>query len=121
MDNRNLYGFEGCEVKQILTVQKEVNETKCTVYIKGVLDYSTIDIFGREVNDIESNIKIIIINFSELEFIDSTGLGNIINLIHEQQEKGFELILEDINEEIDELFNTVGVYYIMDSLKKAGE
>jgi anti-anti-sigma factor len=56
--------------------------------------------------------------FNELEFIDSTGMGAIINTIYLSQEKSFQLKLEGINEVIYEVFETVGLFQILEVIQK---
>lgn len=69
-----------------LTVQKEIQDQSLTLYIKGVLDISTAHVFHAHFNEI-GNFQVLTIDFSYLEFIDSSGIGEIIDLIYLSQEK----------------------------------
>ncbi|WP_102345145.1 STAS domain-containing protein [Bacillus sp. Marseille-P3661] len=105
----------------IVKITKELDKGVCTLFISGVLDYSTMETFISEVQSIEDGIKKVIVNFSKLEFIDSTGIGAIINLVHEANAKQFGVELDGITPEIEMLFETIGVFQIMESIQKVGE
>jgi anti-anti-sigma factor len=102
-----------------LTVHKEVQEQTTTFILKGMLDISTSKVIEPYLNDI-GDIKVLILDFSELEFIDSTGIGSIIDAIYLSQEKNFTLKLKGIDEAIHEVFETVGLYQILDKIHEVG-
>ncbi len=100
-----------------LTVQVEVQEETTFLRLRGILDISTNTILEPYLNEI-GNCKQFILDFNELEFIDSTGIGSIINMIYLSQEKDFILQLQGINHEIDDIFETIGVYEILETVRK---
>ncbi|MDQ0352526.1 anti-sigma B factor antagonist/stage II sporulation protein AA (anti-sigma F factor antagonist) [Alkalibacillus filiformis] len=108
-------------MNDLIRVEKQLQGEICTLYVNGVLDYSTMDPFDKEIRSIDCNIRQVVVNFENLSFIDSTGLGSIVNLVHEASDKQFNVFLEGINEEINDLFETVGVYKIIESLQEVGE
>ena len=84
--------------------------------IYGVLDISTtqvIDSFLEELDEVET----LVFDFTNLEFIDSTGIGSIMNAIYLSQEKHFKLKLQGINDLTNELFETVGLYQILETVQ----
>lgn len=98
-----------------LTIKKEVEATTVTLYLKGILDITTanvIDPFLDEVNEIDT----LIIDFSNLEFIDSTGIGSIMNAIFLSQEKDFTLKLQGEDELTKQVLETVGLYEILNAM-----
>lgn len=101
-----------------VTIIKEVTENIYTLRVSGVLDYSTMSPFDKEINSIESGTEKVIIDVEELEFIDSTGIGSIINLVHAAVEHNFDVEFAGMSDEIKELFETIGVFKIMESLLK---
>lgn len=103
-----------------LLVRKSVNGNECTLKVSGFLDYSSMDPFIKGIRSIEEGIEKVIVNFGELEFIDSTGIGAIINLAHEANDRHFEVELVGMNPEVRDLFETIGVFDIMSSLQKEG-
>ena len=70
----------------------------------------------------ESGTKNIIMDFSQVSFIDSSGTLELIKCDHELNKLGGLLILININENIKEIFNYIGLsrlVIIRDSLEKA--
>ncbi|MFX3673193.1 MAG: STAS domain-containing protein [Paenisporosarcina sp.] len=101
-------------------VFKVEEESVCTLHVSGVLDYATMGTFIEEVHSIKVGTSKVIINFEGLEFIDSTGIGAIINLVHEANEKRFKVELEGISEENEVLFSMIGVFEIIEALQMEG-
>jgi anti-anti-sigma factor len=89
-----------------------------TVYkFKGILDISTANVLDPLLED-TGGINILIFDFSELDFIDSTGIGSVINAIYLSQEKNLHLKFEGMNELTHQIFETVGVYRILDAIQR---
>lgn len=106
--------------EDLMVRKSKENRDECTLKVSGYLDYSSMEPFINGVRSIEEGTKKVTINFSELEFIDSTGIGAIINLAHKANEKQFEVELVGMNPEVREVFDTIGVFEIMASLQKEG-
>ncbi|WP_231514949.1 STAS domain-containing protein [Oceanobacillus salinisoli] len=105
----------------MIKLSKKVEGNLCTIYVNGILDYATMEPFNKEIQAIEEGTKKVIINFAELEFIDSTGVGSIINLVHEANTKHFEVELDGVSDFIHEILETIGVFQIMETLQKEGQ
>lgn len=101
-----------------VTIRKSITDDVCTIGIAGVLDYSTIDLCEDQILDMPDEAKRIIIDFAELEFTDSTGIGAIINLIYLAKEKNIDIEFLSLNEEIADVFETVGVFRIIAAFKE---
>ncbi|MCL7746714.1 STAS domain-containing protein [Halalkalibacter alkaliphilus] len=101
-----------------LQVKKEKNEDTITLKISGVLDISTNNIIDPYLEEITDEINLLIFDFSGLEFIDSTGIGSIINAIHLSQEKQFKLQFEGVNELTHQVFEMVGLYQILEAIQE---
>ncbi|MBT2663864.1 STAS domain-containing protein [Bacillus sp. ISL-45] len=100
-----------------LTINREIHETTIILKFKGILDISTANVMDPYLDEIQK-INTLVLDFSELEFIDSTGIGSIINSIYLSQEKNFYLELKGINELTHQVFETIGVYHILNSIQK---
>lgn len=99
-----------------LQITKEVKESTTTLHLHGILDISTtgsIDSFLEELDAVD----FLVIDFSGLDFIDSTGIGSIMNAIYLSQEKDFTLRLQGVNELTHQVFEMVGLYRILDALQ----
>ena len=91
--------------------------------IKGEIDNSVTKNF-REVIDtniIKNNIKYLIIDFEEVKFVDSSGIGFIIgryNLM--KREKGF-IVLSNINYYCEKIFKISGILRLINSYNSVDE
>jgi anti-anti-sigma factor len=94
------------------SVEIKKEQAQITLYVEGVLDISTVPLFDSYLENLE-DINLLTIDFSRLKFIDSTGLGAIMNVIYLSQEKGFKLRLQGMDEQTDHIFQTVGLYEIL--------
>lgn len=76
-----------------------------TVFLSGDLDINTVDEFRKEVlekyDDKDSDI---FFDLSDLEYIDSTGLGAIIAVYKKVKEKGRNLTIVRAKKNIKKLF-----------------
>ncbi|MFC4557778.1 STAS domain-containing protein [Virgibacillus kekensis] len=108
-------------MEEMIKVEKVRNGSECVLFVNGVLDYATMDPFVEHIRAVEDGTTKVTINFKELEFIDSTGIGAIINLAHEANTRHFSVELEGVDEETHELFETIGVYQILSALEEEGE
>jgi anti-anti-sigma factor len=101
-----------------LEIAKEIKESTLLVKIIGLLDYSTMDDFQLEIPD--SIIKIVI-DFTNLDFIDSTGIGAILGIVYNAKEHDRNVEFIGLNQTIVDLFETIGVFRVMEALKRTGE
>ena len=91
--------------------------------IKGEIDNSVTKEF-REVIDtniLKNNLKYLIIDFEEVKFVDSSGIGFIIgryNLM--KKEKGF-IILSNINYYCEKIFKIRGILRLINSYSSLEE
>jgi anti-anti-sigma factor len=100
-----------------LTVkQEQVGMTKILT-INGILDITTTNIVSSFLDNIE-DIEVLIFDFSGLDFIDSTGIGSIINAIYLAKEKNFRLKLQGMNELTHTVFEAVGLYDVLIAIQE---
>lgn len=91
--------------------------------IKGEIDNSVTKNF-REVIDtniLKNNIKYLIIDFEDVKFVDSSGIGFIIgryNLM--KREKGF-IVLSNINYYCEKIFKISGILRLINSYSSLEE
>ncbi|WP_284036401.1 STAS domain-containing protein [Neobacillus sp. 114] len=102
-----------------LTIKHFIEDTTQHIKLRGLLDFSTVDAFNF-VEKIPEHIASIDVDFSELEFIDSTGIGAIISILHKANSLGAEVDFIGMSEETKELFETIGVFDIKESLLGEG-
>ena len=101
-----------------LKLEVEDYNSACILKIIGLLDYSTIDVNEIINEKIEEVLKFnkIIIDFSALEFIDSTGVGAILGLIYSAKNTGSSIEFRNMNSNVRELFETIGIFRVIESL-----
>nr|WP_106779502.1 STAS domain-containing protein [Lysinibacillus timonensis] len=99
----------------LLTVESIVEGTKQVFKIIGILDFATIDTFklNQKIADSVTDIEI---DFTELEFIDSTGIGAIISILHNAASLNIKVQFTGMSDEIIYLFETIGVFDVKNSL-----
>lgn len=71
----------------------------------GILDGTKANQFNQEINDmVAQNAKIILIDFQEVTFMDSSGLGSLVKSLKTVRAAGGELFVCSVNNEIKMLF-----------------
>ena len=75
------------------------------LYPKGELDvYNTKKFKEKSLKIYEKDKKDILFDFSELEYLYSTGLGSLIYILKEIEKDGNKIVIENINNSIMKLF-----------------
>lgn len=88
-----------------------------SIFLNGTLDISTVHKFDEMVNKIDG-INLLIIDFSNLEFIDSTGIGALLEFILKARNIGMQVEFQGLKEYINEIFETVGLIRILKAIQK---
>jgi stage II sporulation protein AA (anti-sigma F factor antagonist) len=101
-----------------LSIKKEIKESTLFVQIIGLMDYSTMDDFQLEI---PSSVTKVVIDFTDLDFIDSTGIGAILGIIYSTKESDRNVEFIGLNQTVIDLFETIGVFRVMEALKRTGE
>ena len=95
----------------ILNVQMFIRKDVLDVRLDGELDQSTVEELKERVVELieKYNIRYLVLNFRQLSFMDSSGIGFIIGRYNRlRQENGF-IILCDMNEAIERIVNLSGL------------
>lgn len=100
-----------------LKVKKEVQGSTTTFFIKGSLDISTASLLDPYLDELV-NVDVLIFDLSDLEFIDSSGIGTIMNAIYLSQEKNYKFKLRGIKELTHEVFEMIGLYEVLDAIEQ---
>ena len=71
----------------------------------GILDGTKATEFRQEISKIiKKNTKIILVDFQKVTFMDSSGLGSLVQALKTVRAAGSELFLCSINDQIKMLF-----------------
>lgn len=77
----------------------------CIMKISGNFTVEEVAAFRNEANKaIEEGVTNFILDFSECNFIDSTGLGVLVSIYKKCAEKGGNIKLKSMNEKVLQLF-----------------
>ena len=90
----------------MLDIKKNVEDDKVTLQLKGRLDTTTADNLQEIVNDLPE-VKTLIFDFKELDYISSAGLRILLQLKKQMMDKG-EMIVESCNSSVLEVFEITG-------------
>jgi anti-anti-sigma factor len=58
---------------------------------------------------IEGGVKKILINMKDVEYIDSSGIGTLINAVKLTRKKNVDIVLSNVSVEIKKIFNVVSL------------
>jgi anti-anti-sigma factor len=97
----------------LLSITKQVLEGELIISLKGVIDLTTVGQLAESVGqEIELN-NTISFDLSQVELIDSTGIGYILRAIlyYRSQNKSVQMI--NIPEMIEDTFEIMGVNQIL--------
>lgn len=99
----------------MLHVKRTYKDMELILAISGILDYSTVQEFNRQTESLQDADKVIL-DFSEMEFLDSTGIGVVLDLLHRTFENEIAFEITGLNEVAREVFDTVGVFKIVNAM-----
>jgi len=95
-------------------IKKEIDD-KVVIDVRGRIVYETEEEFRSTIEELLENEKFrIILNLKELVYINSSGLGVMINLLKKAQKLGGDIKLVEIPEEIRELFTITSLDQVFD-------
>jgi len=96
---------------------KNINEMGKTnmVCIKGEIDIYSIEKFRETIeNQIKTQVPEIILDCSELSYMDSTGMGVLIELRNKTKEMGQKIVMLNPRPNIKKLLTLTGVDKIIE-------
>ena len=77
---------------------------------KGILDGTKTADFQQQIEQsVESGVHIILIDFSEMTFMDSSGLGGLVKAFKTVDAADVEFFICSINEQVRILFELTGM------------
>lgn len=98
-----------------LHVDVNRNETECIVKIKGELDAYTAPQLKAELVPIAEKKSVqLILDLSNVAYIDSTGLGVLVGTLKLTRKNGGSMQVVGLNERVMRLFKITGLNEIMD-------
>ena len=84
------------------------------VDMKGSIDGSTVKKFESETLALaQKGFKYLILNFSEIGYMNSTGLGILVKVLDRYQEQGGDMKLVQVPKKVSDLFDMLGISSIL--------
>lgn len=91
------------------TITQQDKEVAAILYLKGELDAHTAPILEKAISELTEKERYkILINFRDLSYISSAGLGVFMEFIETVRGKGGDIKLSDMNEKVFSIFDLLG-------------
>jgi anti-sigma B factor antagonist len=101
--------------------QKEISDI-CLLTIEGEIDAEHAAQFKRAlIKARENSAKKFVLDFHQVSFVDSTGLGILISLQRQLKEDGCRLRLAAFQDEVRSIFEITRLYRVFDISKTVEE
>ena len=93
-----------------LEISSEITDTKTIIRIEGEVDVSN----ASELRDaldtaLADGAKEVEADFTEVAYIDSTGIGVLVGAAHRAQESGSVLVVANPQKNVERVFTLLGV------------
>ena len=97
-------------------IKEKINDTKLYVKPFGRIDVNTAADFGIEINDALDDIKDLVIDFAEINYISSIGLRVLLELQKRMNTQG-TMTLTNVSAEVMEVFNMTGFSNVLNIIQ----
>ncbi len=88
-----------------MDIQVESRENRRFVRIKGKVTFEYCPILQSRLDKVvEKDVREVTIDFKEVPFIDSSGVGEVLRLFKRLRETGGTLVLANANKKLRDLF-----------------
>ena len=94
-----------------MNIEVESKENIARLKLVGELDMSTVDDLLETFKKTKKDYNKIILDFSGVAFVDSTGVGNIIKLLEDNQD--IDYVITNLQEEVEEIFNILNLKEVL--------
>lgn len=90
-------------------------DDKVIVTLKGELDHHSSEELRTRVDDVldRGNYKTLIFNFSEVNFMDSSGIGSVIGRYKKMSLRGGKVCLTNVKPNVQRIFELSGMFKII--------
>lgn len=98
-----------------MQIKSKIYDSTLYVMISGELDEHTALYTRSKLDEVFSKIDFrqIIIDLSELDFMDSTGIGVLIGRYKKMKDKGISIFICNPSTHAEKIFKMTGLYDIM--------
>ncbi len=98
-----------------MQIKSRVHDNTLFVLLCGELDEHTANYTKITLDDLFSNANIdkVVIDLSELEFMDSTGIGVLIGRYKKMKTKNIPIFICNPSSHVEKIFKMTGLYDLM--------
>lgn len=89
------------------------SETISCLKLSGELDISVVEKFRSNIESIPESTTEVCFDFSGVGFIDSTGVGCLVQAVNQLREQDITVMIKRIPKEIYEVFDILGIPELM--------
>lgn len=89
--------------------QLTTKEEKTMVLFKGDMDIEITEVLEEEIMPALAECTHVDMNFSEVPFVDSTGIGLLMNLVQQLQEQRVKVTISEMAPQVYEIFNLLQI------------
>ncbi|ADG82703.1 STAS domain-containing protein [Thermincola potens] len=93
----------------MLELQTIVKGTDRMIELIGELDIATVDKFKTSVEEARQGATALILNMEKLSFVDSTGVGGLLNVIKSLKNDNIDVKIRNLSAEVYEVFDLLGL------------
>ena len=95
-----------------MNIEKVCNDNEVTMKVSGRLDTTTAPQLEAELKKSLPGIEKLVLDFADLEYLSSAGLGVLLQAQKTMNKQG-EMIIKNVNETIHEIFEVTGFIDIL--------
>lgn len=78
--------------------------TPCILALEGDMDIDAYEIVKEDIIPALGSLTAVVISFARIRFVDSTGIGLLIELVQTLQKNGTSVTITDVSADIQEIF-----------------
>ena|SRR3989338_3536527 len=105
-----------------MNLKIEKKQDVVVLQVKGSLDADSVSQFKKKVNKIiEEGSKCLVLDGSELEFVDSMGLGSLISLLRKLRSQNGDLKVAAISKEVQQVFEITRLHQLFQIFSNSDE
>lgn len=93
----------------MLDVNTSESEGLKVISLIGELDIATVDTFKKSIDDAGENAQGIILNLANLSFVDSTGVGGLLNVVKALKKNNLPVKIKNVSPDVYEVFDLLGL------------
>ena len=89
-----------------MDIQVESLGNRRIVHIKGKITFEYCPVLQNRLDSIvDEGVREVVIDFKEVPFIDSSGVGEVLRLFKRMKDRAGEVILANPNQKLSDLFS----------------